>query len=113
MTVTATFNGETIATSDDTILVEGNHYFPESDVRMHLLTPTRMRSLCFWKGLANYWSVEVDGVRAKNVAWGYRHPSPLARRVKGRVAFSGAVDVAAGPDAQPEHRARARARCVR
>ncbi len=108
MTVTATFNGETIATSDDTIVVERNHYFPESDVRMQLLTPTRMRSLCFWKGLANYWSVEVDGVRAKNVAWGYRHPSPLARRVKGRVAFWGAVDVAAGPDAQAADQASAR-----
>ncbi len=68
MTVTATFNGERIATSDDA---------------------------CLWKGLANYWTVEVDGVRARNAAWGYRHPSPLARRVKGRIAFWGGVEVRA------------------
>lgn len=102
MTVTATFNGETIAASDDTIVVDGNHYFPSADVQMRMLRPTWMRSLCFWKGLANYWSVEVGGVRAKNAAWGYRHPSPLARRVKGRVAFWGEVEVAAGPQAQPD-----------
>lgn len=106
MTITATFNGETIATSDDTILIEGNHYFPASDVRMELLRPTKLRSLCVWKGLANYWTVEVDGVRAKNAAWGYRRPSPLARRVKGRVAFWGEVAVAASPETQPRDRAR-------
>lgn len=92
-TVIATFNGTTIAQSNATILVEGNHYFPEADVRMDLLQPTRARSLCVWKGLANYWTVEVDGVRSRNAAWGYRHPSPLARRVKGRVAFWGGVEV--------------------
>ncbi|MGD9735977.1 MAG: DUF427 domain-containing protein [Solirubrobacterales bacterium] len=97
MTVIATFNGATIASSDETILVEGNHYFPESDVRTELLRPTRARSLCFWKGIANYWTVEVEGEAARNAAWGYRHPSPLARRVKGRIAFWGGVDVAEVP----------------
>lgn len=99
MTVIATFNGQTIAASDDTILVEGNHYFPEADVRMDLLSSTARRSLCVWKGVANYWTVEVDGAQASNAAWGYRHPSPLARRVKGRIAFWGGVDVrTAAPD---------------
>jgi uncharacterized protein (DUF427 family) len=93
MTVFATFHGQTIAESDDTIVVEGNHYFPEADVRLELLQATSRRSLCPWKGVANYWTVEVDGVRADNAGWGYRHPSPLARRVKGRVAFWNGVQV--------------------
>jgi len=87
MSVYATFNGETIARSDGTILVEGARYFPVEDVRMEMLRATWSRTLCPWKGIANYWTVEVDGMHAKNAAWGYRHPSPLARRVKGRVAF--------------------------
>lgn len=93
MTAHATFNGQTIADSDHTIVVEGNHYFPVDDVRGELLHATSSRTLCPWKGIANYWTVEVDGVRAENAAWGYRRPWPLARRVKGCIAFSNGVAV--------------------
>jgi len=93
MTAHATFNGQTIAESDHTILVEGNHYFPVGDVRDEFLQATSSRTLCPWKGIANYWTVEVDGVLAKDAAWGYRRPWPLARRVKGRIAFWNAVAV--------------------
>jgi len=93
MTAHATFNGQTIADSDHTIVVEGNHYFPVDDVRDDLFHATSSRTLCPWKGIANYWTVEVDGVRAKDAAWGYRRPWPLARRVKGRIAFWNGVAV--------------------
>ena len=95
MTAYATFNGQTIAESDDTIVVEGNHYFPVDDVRGDLLHATSSRTMCPWKGIANYWSVEVDGVRAEDAAWGYRRPWPLARRVRGRIAFWNGVTVQA------------------
>ena len=73
--------------------VEGNHYFPLDAVTPGVLTPTATRSLCFWKGVAGYFTVEVDGVAERDAAWTYRHPSPFARRIKGRVAFWGPVDV--------------------
>ena len=95
MTAHATFNGQIIAESDDTIVVEGNHYFPIDDVRDDLLHATSSRTLCPWKGIANYWSVEVDGMRAEDAAWGYRRPWPLARRVRGRIAFWNGVSVRA------------------
>ncbi len=89
----AIFNGQVIARSDATILVEGNHYFPPEAVRPEFLQRTRMKSLCPWKGAASYYTVEVDGARDTNAAWTYRHPSPLARRIKNHVAFWGDVVV--------------------
>lgn len=93
MTVVATFRGREIARSEGTVVVEGNHYFPREDVRDELLEPSRHHSLCPWKGVAGYWHVVVDGERSENAAWTYRHPLPLARRVKGRVAFWKDVEV--------------------
>jgi len=94
MTTIATLNGVTIASSGATVVVEGNHYFPEADVHFEFLESTRARSLCFWKGIANYWTVRAEGAALKNAAWGYRRPTPFARRlVKGRVAFSNGIDV--------------------
>lgn len=89
----ATYNGSTIAQSDATVRVEGNHYFPPDSVDERYLRRSRMKSLCFWKGVASYRHVEVDGMVAKNAAWLYRHPSPLARRIKGHVAFWNGVEV--------------------
>lgn len=91
--VEAIFNGQVIATSAHTVVVEGNHYFPPGDVDQRFLCATRMKSLCPWKGIASYYTVEVDGVRDRNAAWTYRHPSPLARRIKNHVAFWGQVQV--------------------
>lgn len=91
--VQAVFNGRVIADSDATVVVEGNHYFPLSSVVDGVLRPTRSKSLCPWKGMAGYYAVEIDGVSCADAAWTYRHPSPLARRIKDRVAFWREVSV--------------------
>jgi uncharacterized protein (DUF427 family) len=89
----AVWNGVTIARSDETVVVEGNHYFPEHSVDPAVLRRSWMRSLCPWKGLASYYHVEVDGRRSPNAAWTYRHPYPWVRRIKDRIAFWGGVEV--------------------
>lgn len=92
-TMQAFFHGQVIAESDQTQVVEGNHYFPESAMRTEFITPTRMKSLCPWKGIASYYTVQVDGVTSKNAAWQYRTPFPPAQRIKGHIAFWGGVQV--------------------
>ena len=76
-----------IAESDATILVEGFRYFPQESVPADVLHRSRMKSVCFWKGVASYYTVTTDEGTRRNAAWTYRHPSPLARRIKGHVAF--------------------------
>lgn len=95
MRMQAVFNGTVIAESDQTVVVEGNHYFPADSLRHEYLHPSRMRTLCPWKGLASYYDVAVEGVASPNAAWFYPHPSFLARRIKGRVAFWNGVEVRA------------------
>ena len=82
-----------IATSDDVVMVEGNAYFPASAIEPGVLTGTTTTSVCPWKGVASYYTVTVDGAELPDAAWTYRRPFPLARRVKGRVAFWGGVEV--------------------
>lgn len=84
---------ERVASSDDVVLVEGNAYFPLSAVRPGALTPSPTTTVCPWKGIARYSTLTVDGVVLPDAAWSYPHPLPFARRVKGRVAFSGGVEV--------------------
>ena len=91
--VEAVFNGTVIARSEHTIYLEGNHYFPLEAVNPDYLRRSRAKSLCPWKGIASYYSVDVDDATGRNAAWTYRHPSPLARKIKNHVAFWGAVDV--------------------
>ncbi|SDY04591.1 Uncharacterized conserved protein, DUF427 family [Modestobacter sp. DSM 44400] len=86
-----------LARSDDVVMVEGNAYFPPSAIQPGVLTPTSTRTVCPWKGVAGYYTVNAGGVEHPDAAWSYRHPSPLARRVKDRVAFWGDVDVRAEP----------------
>jgi uncharacterized protein (DUF427 family) len=93
MRMQAVFNGTVVADSADTVVVEGNHYFPLDSRRQEYLRPSRTRTLCPWKGLASYYDVEVDGVASPNAAWYYPRPSFLARRIKGRVAFWNGVEV--------------------
>ncbi|MEG9225508.1 DUF427 domain-containing protein [Aeromicrobium sp. Sec7.5] len=78
---------QVIAESDVTISLEGNRYFPVESVAPGVLTPSRMKTLCFWKGVASYYTLSTEMGTRKNAAWTYRHPSPLARRIKGHVAF--------------------------
>lgn len=89
----AVFNEVTIARSDDVVLLEGNHYFPADAVDCEHLRGSRAKSFCFWKGVASYYHVEAGGRTAPRAAWTYRHPSPLARKIKGRIAFWGDVQV--------------------
>lgn len=81
-TVRATWNGMVIAESDDAIVVEGNHYFPRASIAEGALLDSSTRSLCPWKGVARYHSVQADGVVAADAAWFYPHPTPFARRVR-------------------------------
>lgn len=83
----AIWNEAVLAESDDTVVVEGNHYFPEDSLNQEFFRASSHHSVCFWKGVASYYTVEVDGERNENAAWYYPKPSPLARKVKGRVAF--------------------------
>ena len=83
----ATWNGATIAESNDTIIIEGNHYFPPSSVRWELLTPTDTHTTCPWKGVASYWTAEVGGERNPDAAWAYPEPKEAAQEITGYVAF--------------------------
>lgn len=91
---TATWNGAVIARSDDTVVVEGNHYFPADSVDASLLEPSDTHTHCPWKGEASYMSLIVDGRRNADAAWYYPDPKPAAADIKGRYAFWKGVTVA-------------------
>jgi uncharacterized protein (DUF427 family) len=95
MMVRAVWNGVVLAESVDTVVVDGNHYFPASALRQQYLTPSSTKSLCPWKGIASYYSVTVNGATTVDAAWSYRYPLPLARKIKNRVAFGNDVEVIA------------------
>ena len=97
MRMQAIFNGTVIAESDDTIVVEGNHYFPDDSLSAEYVQPSSTNTVCGWKGTASYYDVLVDGVDGKDAAWYYPKPSRLARRVKDRVAFWRGVEVRPAP----------------
>jgi uncharacterized protein (DUF427 family) len=90
---TATWNGQVIANSDDTVIVEGNHYFPADAVDAARLKPSTTTSVCGWKGLANYYTLVVDGAENPDAVWYYADPKPEAARIKGRLAFWKGVKV--------------------
>ena len=83
----ATWNGAVIAESDDTVVVEGNHYFPEAAVRSEHLRPSATHTTCAWKGVASYYDVVVDGQVNKDAAWYYPEPTDAAKMILGRIAF--------------------------
>jgi uncharacterized protein (DUF427 family) len=89
----AIWNGAVIAESDRTKVVERNHYFPPEDVDERYLRSSLMRSLCVWKGIASYYTLEVAGERNRNAAWMYRHPFPWIRKIRDHVAFWDAVEI--------------------
>lgn len=93
--IRATWNGAVLAEADETVVLEGNHYFPPDTVRFDLLRPRQLRSLCFWKGVARYYDAVVDGEVNRGAAWTYAHPSPLARRIRGHLAFWNGVRIEA------------------
>ena len=89
----AVWNGVVIAESDDTVVVEGNHYFPESALDQRYLAFSNHRSSCAWKGQAHYHSLIVNGEMNTDAVWYYPEPSEAARQIKGRVAFWKGVQV--------------------
>lgn len=93
--VQAVWNGTVIAESDDTVIVEGNHYFPPSAVKADLLQPVDTTTVCPWKGTASYYDVVVDGERNAGAAWYYPDPKDAAAEIKDRIAFWRGVTVSA------------------
>lgn len=85
--VRALWNGAVIAESDDTVVVDGNHYFPEHDVDRSVLSPSETTTVCPWKGRASYFSIVVDGKVNRGAAWCYPTPSTAASAIGGRIAF--------------------------
>lgn len=91
----AIFNGEIIAESNDTIIIEGNHYFPPSSLKKEFFKESTTHSTCPWKGYASYFTVDVNGTTNKGVVWYYPEPSDRAKEIKGYVAFWNGVKVTA------------------
>lgn len=90
----AVFNGVVIAEADETVIVEGNHYFPPESLKREFFTETpAYNTTCPWKGLASYYDVEVEGERAQAVAWTYKDPSERAFMIKDHVAFYSKVRI--------------------
>ena len=83
----AIFNDQVIAESDNTVVVEGNHYFPIDSVKKEFLTDSNTHTTCAWKGVASYYNVVVNGEAASDAAWYYPNPSALAEGIKGHIAF--------------------------
>ena len=91
--IEARWNGTLIASSDDTVVVEGNHYFPAASVEAGLLRPSTTTSFCPWKGTAHYHSLIVDGAENRDAAWFYPEPKEKAENIRGRIAFWKGVKV--------------------
>ena len=92
-TMQAVLQGVVIAESDDTVVLEGNHYFPTDAVDPENLRPSDHHTVCPWKGGANYHDLVVDGDVDRNGAWYYPTPSPAASKIASRIAFSQAVEI--------------------
>ena len=89
----ATWNNAVIAESDDTVVVEGNHYFPPESVKQEYLQPSATHPPCPWKGNASYHNLVVNGETNKDAAWYYPDPKDAAAEIKDRIAFWRGVKV--------------------
>lgn len=89
----ASWNGHTLAESEDYELVEGNVYFPPEAVRMELMRPSDTHTSCPWKGEASYYDVVVDGEVNADAAWYYPAPKDAAKQIRDHVAFWHGVQV--------------------
>jgi uncharacterized protein (DUF427 family) len=89
----AIWNGEVVAESDETVVVEGNHYFPADSIRRELFRPSDETTFCPWKGEASYYDLEVAGERNVGAAWFYPEPKPAAAEIEGRIAFWRGVEI--------------------
>lgn len=102
---TAIWNGRVIAQSDQTIIVEGNHYFPPESIQEEFFKPSDTQTTCGWKGTASYKTLEVDGKTNEDACWYYPAPKDQAANIKGYFAFWKGVEVSdasGGDDQTPE-----------
>jgi uncharacterized protein (DUF427 family) len=91
----AVWNGIVIAESDDTVVVENNHYFPRAALRDDVIRESGTHTVCPWKGTASYYTLEHEGTRSDDAVWYYPEPKPDAAMVRDRVAFWKDVQVVA------------------
>ncbi len=89
----ATWHGSVLAESDETVVVEGNQYFPPDSVNSELVRESSTHTTCPWKGEASYYDVIVDGDLNKDAVWFYPEPKDAAKEIKGYVAFWKGVTV--------------------
>jgi uncharacterized protein (DUF427 family) len=89
----AVWNGATLAQSEETVVVEGNHYFPAESVQAQYLRDSETHTTCPWKGEASYKSIEVDGQRNEDAAWFYPDPKDAAAKIRDRFAFWKGVEI--------------------
>lgn len=89
----ATWNGAVIAESDQTRLVENNHYFPPQSVKRELLKQSDTHTVCPWKGTASYYTIVVNGEENRDAAWYYPEPKDAAADITGHVAFWKGVEI--------------------
>lgn len=89
----AIWNNTVIAESEKTVVIEGNHYFPEETIKREYFKDSDTHTTCPWKGIASYYSLEVDGQINKDAAWYYPKTSELAKSIEGKVAFWKGVQV--------------------
>ena len=89
----AIWKDQVLAESEDTVVVESNHYFPTGSINEEFFTPSETTSWCPWKGEASYYSITVDGEENKDAAWFYATPKEAAKEIENRVAFWHGVEV--------------------
>ncbi len=89
----AIWKNTVIAESDDTVVVEGNHYFPEASLKREFVAFSNHKTMCHWKGQASYYSLMVAGEMNPDAVWYYADPKPEAANIKGRVAFWKGVQI--------------------
>ncbi len=89
----AIWNGKVLAESNTTEVVENNHYFPADSINKEFFVESDHQTTCPWKGLASYYSIEVDGKTNTNAAWYYPEPKDAAKQIKDHVAFWKGVEV--------------------
>jgi len=89
----AVWQGTVVAESDDTVVVEGNHYFPAASIKREFFKDSSSHTVCSWKGTASYYTLEINGTRNPDAAWYYPEPKDAAKEIKDRVAFWKGVQV--------------------
>ena len=89
----AIYNGQVLAESDATVVVENNHYFPENSLNKDFFKSSDKQTSCPWKGEASYYTLEVDGAVNVDAAWYYPDPKDAAKEIKDHVAFWKGVEI--------------------